>query len=76
MVRFSRHARERMQERRVTESEVREALGGVLSETPGKTPAERNLWGSTRQGRRLRITVRAGDPTYVITVVALGKEVR
>lgn len=65
-----------MLERRVSELEVQEVLDAVETETSGGTTLERNLWGSTSHGRRLRITVRADRPDFVITVVALGKEVR
>jgi hypothetical protein len=75
MLRFSRHARVRMQERRISRLEVMEAMMSGVAETPGQTARETNLWGSTRSGRRLRITVRSDDTQFVITVVALGREV-
>ena len=69
-IRFSRHARERMRERRIAAREVEEALASALITTPGKSSDRVNRWGVTGRGRRLRITQPADDPDYVITVVA------
>lgn len=73
-LRYSRHARERMKERRISHGEVAEASADARVETPGRTPNEINRWGRTKDGRRLRITVRASDKEFVISVVAPEEE--
>ncbi len=65
-----------MARRRISEHEIEEALSGSLSDTPCKTPKERNLFGETKAGRRLRITVRATDRRFIITVVAPDEDDR
>ena len=74
MLRFSRHAAERMAQRSISANEVEEALAASRIETPGRTARELNLWGETSTGRRLRITVRSDDRLFVITAVAPDEE--
>ena len=68
---FSEHARRRMRERGISEQEVTEALGRVFAQTPAITWTRVNLWGSTFEGRTLRITTYRYHHEYVITVVAV-----
>ncbi|MGH2739190.1 MAG: DUF4258 domain-containing protein [Actinomycetota bacterium] len=75
-IRLSKHARERMRERGISEREVQEVLANAQVTTPGLRPNRVNRWGVTMAGRRLRITQPADDPSYVITVVAPEEDTR
>ena len=83
---FSDHARDRMTQRRITEDEIRDALANAYR-TETTTPAsaqsmaalpemlERlDVWGTTDQGRRLRVTRPQSKPAVVISVVDLGDD--
>jgi hypothetical protein len=63
-----------MHQRMIVTEEVEEAHRNARVQTPGQTANEVNLWGLTTQGRRPRITVRAGDREFVISVVAPDEE--
>jgi hypothetical protein len=63
-----------MRERQISTGEVEAAWTDARVETPGRTPNEINRWGRTEAGRRLRITVRANDLKFVISVVAPEEE--
>lgn len=82
---FSDHARDRMAQRRISEDEVRDALANAYrTETTASsariqdliTPPEMlerlDVWGTTDQGRRLRVTRPQSKPALVISVVDLG----
>ena len=75
-LRFSRHARDRMRQRGISEAEVVEALTDVHLETPGRSADRVNRWGRTRAGRHLRITQYRGVDSFIITVVAPDEEGR
>lgn len=59
-----------MRQRGISPEEAEEAWADAGIETPGRTGNEVNVWGYTRGRRRLRITVRARERDYVISVVA------
>ncbi len=66
---FTAHARDRMQERGISEREVEEALENEYAVTPGSTTDTVNRWGRARSGRRLRITTYRFNSRFIITVV-------
>ena len=66
-LRFTIHAREQLRERDITEFEVREALMNVGRRR--LDPEAIVLWGTTRNGRRLKIVLDRKDPRFVVTLV-------
>jgi hypothetical protein len=65
---YSAHAKERMADRRISKEEVEEAAAAVYMTTPGHPTDRVNLWGKTKAGKRLRITVPRERRDFVITV--------
>ena len=70
MLGLGTHARRRMRQRGITETEIEEALEAVEAKFPAdEYPDERIvIFGSTSAGRRLKIVVESSDDRYVITV--------
>jgi hypothetical protein len=67
VIRYDEHAKDRMEERGVTEEDVRQALNRRTHETPGPL-GKIWIWGYATGGRRLKVGVRADDKELVITV--------
>ncbi len=55
---FSDHARDQMELRDVTESDVQEALESADTSFPGNGPGNRVKIGTTLSGRRLKVVVK------------------
>ncbi len=74
---FSRHARQRMRQRNITESDVREALGNI---TQSVVKAESTSYLGDVRGRTLKVVVRTSQDadveTFVITTVWRGDDDR
>ncbi|MFN2544518.1 MAG: DUF4258 domain-containing protein [Actinomycetota bacterium] len=71
-VRYSLHALERMAQRNIHDSEVREALANQTRETGGARGTIIRF-GTTKTGRRLKIIQPVDDPGFIITVAASGE---
>lgn len=70
-MRFSKHATEQMAERRITLSEVEEALQNPETSYPSPKPGRDDrtvILGATNAGRRLKVVVLAERPDHVVTV--------
>lgn len=67
MVRFSRHARDRMAARDITESDVEAALARQLRQEPGESGS---IWvfGHGADGSVVKVCVSSDDRQWVITV--------
>lgn len=72
---FSRHARQRMRQRGITEGDVRHALGNV---TQSVVKVESTTYLGDVRGRTLKVVVRtsqdADAETFVITTVWRGDD--
>lgn len=67
-VRWSRHSRERMAQRGMTESDVLLALRGAVTCQPGNTPDRWKVTGPDTDGDDLTAVVRIEGDLLVITV--------
>jgi Domain of unknown function (DUF4258) len=66
---YSRHARDRMRERNITEHEVEAVLADHDIDLPGNLPGRRAYIGAVA-GRRLKVvTVEGTSPTLIVTVM-------
>lgn len=69
MLGLAQHARLRMRQRDITESEIEEALTHASDRYPSDDAPDRTVvLGTTRNGRRLKVVVSTEDEQYVITV--------
>jgi Domain of unknown function (DUF4258) len=71
MIRFTRHARNRMRLWRLTEAEVTEALRTPDQVTPS-SHGERHAWKQTARGW-LRVTSVQEDETFVVITVTVRR---
>jgi hypothetical protein len=69
---YSKHARERMAEREVTEADVEAALAHPIGAPGPGEPGTVWIRGYAVGGRILKVCVRADDHSYVITVAWPG----
>ncbi len=71
-MRFRYHATRRMALRKITASEVAEALANPTTTYPSRDPGDEArtvVLGVTTAGRRLKIVVVTDDPDTVVTVM-------
>jgi hypothetical protein len=67
---FSDHANYRMRERGITRQEVEEALVNTFLPPPGIPSVKGHIWGTTSNGRRLRITRSRTRENLIVSAVA------
>lgn len=70
---YGRHARDRMDEREVTEQDVEQALSRRIGSPDAGQPGSVWIRGYAAGGRILKVCVRADDHQYVITVAWVGQ---
>lgn len=69
MLRYSRHARERMLERGITENDVKFALSHPIGDPLPGRPGSIYIKGHATGGMIIKVCVRTTDKEYIITVV-------
>jgi hypothetical protein len=68
-VRYSRHARQRLSERHITEENVEEVVSH--HEVSWRDPKDNLCYVRTIDGRRIKVVLAQADPEFVITVIDL-----
>lgn len=68
-LRYSAHARQRMQQRGITEEDVETALNRQIRTEPGNQLGSVWVYGYAADGTILKVCVPTADRTTVITVV-------
>ena len=67
---YSEHAQLRMRERNISPQEVDDALANTFLPPPGIPSVRGHVWGTTSEGRHLRVTLSKTRERFVVSVVA------